>query len=347
MTNLDLFRQTGIRETQAEPVSDFPDEVEQQVTRVRRIGKRLFDVSNCIVTFKEGATAHSSDEWSIEAIESAFCASLPIAQCPTIIADASKAPSLAGHRSVAGAPYIRFYAAHPIVNEESVVVGCVSLIDYAPRAFSDEDKQLLADLSALIARELQMNAMNASQHDLVKKNRNLRRESLIDPVVGTWNRAAITRLFGVEADRCRKEEKPLSLVFAELDFFREINGTHGQPAGDNVLLKAASRLRSCIRPSDALGRYEGEKFMIVLPGASHATVMVVAERMRQAIMTQPEQIGETTLNLTISSGTVSTDLFPSSAIDELITHADMALRSAKNAGHNRIAQAMPANPASV
>jgi diguanylate cyclase (GGDEF)-like protein len=343
MTNLDLSTQTGTREAQAEPISYFSDEVEQQISRVRRIGKRIFDVSNCIVTFKENASGYSNDEWSIEAIEQAFCVSLSIAERLTVIADASREPLLASHRSVVGAPYIRFYAAHPILNEENAVVGSVSLIDYAPRAFSDEDKQLLADLSALIARELQMNAMNASQLDLVKKNRNLRRESLIDPVVGTWNRAAITRLLGVEAERCRKEEKPLSLVFAELDFFREIRDAHGQPAGDHVLLKAASKLRSCIRPSDALGRYEGEKFMIVLPGASHATVMVVAERMRQAVMHQPELIGETTVNLTICSGTVSTDLFPAAAIDELITHADLALRSAKSAGNNRIAQAMPAN----
>lgn len=347
MTNLDLSRQTETRELQQEPVTELPEEVERQVARVRRIGKRLFDVSNCIVTFKESKSGYPNEEWSIEGFEKAFCASLPIAECPTVIADINKEPSLAGHRLVAGAPYIRFYAAHPIINEEGVAVGCVSVVDYAPRAFSDDDKQLLADLSALVGRELQMSAMNASQLDLVKKNRNLRRESLTDPVVGTWNRAAITRLLGVEIERCHKEEKPLSLVFVELDSFMKVKDAHGQPAGDYVLLKAASKLRSCIRPSDALGRYEGEKFMIVLPGASHATVMVVAERMRQALMSQPEQIGDATVNLTICSGTVSTDLFPGAAIDELITHADLALRSAKNAGYNRIAQAMPANSGSL
>src|SRR3954449_2540132 len=105
MTTLDLSTQTtttGMREAQAEPVSELPDEIERQVARVRRLGKRLFDVSNCIVTFKDSASGCSNEEWSVEAYESTFCASLPIAERPVVIADASKEPSLAGHRLVAG-----------------------------------------------------------------------------------------------------------------------------------------------------------------------------------------------------------------------------------------------------
>jgi diguanylate cyclase (GGDEF)-like protein len=132
---------------------------------------------------------------------------------------------------------------------------------------------------------------------------------------------------------------PLSLIVVDLDYFKKINDTYGHPVGDAVLVKAASRLRSCIRPQEALGRYGGEEFLIVLPGSSSNTAMAVAERMRRAIAAQPEVIGETALNLTISAGIASTDLFPTATTEELISRADVALYAAKDAGRNCAIQA--------
>ncbi|MES2935108.1 MAG: sensor domain-containing diguanylate cyclase [Pseudomonadota bacterium] len=319
-------------------------EAEQQelrILRIRRITKRLFGVANCIVSFGQNALAPVANARSMAAIEVAFCASLPLPVEPMIVSDTRAGKWLSNHRFVVGAPYIRFYAAQPIFNDEHIVVGSIALLDYAARAFSEEDRLLLADMGQLVERELHMNEISALQLDLVKKNRHLRRDALIDPVVGTWNRVAITRVLSTEIERCNAEDKSLSLILADLDSLKAVNDVFGLPAGDNVLLKSASRLRSCLRPSDALGRYEGGKFMIVLPGSSHATVMVVAERMRQIVMTQTESIGETAVPLTLSLGTISTDVFPFATIDELITQADLALHSAKNSGRNRVVQALP------
>jgi diguanylate cyclase (GGDEF)-like protein len=323
------------------PAPISPGELEQQILQIRRIGKRMFDAANCIVTLNGAAPAFPAGERSMAALETAFCSSIPAQHKVQVVQDARVDPMLGQHRAVVGAPYIRFYASQPIFNEEQVPIGAVHLIAYAARPFDDEDRQLLADLVALIERALRFDAMNASQIELLKKNRTLRRDSLVDPVIGTWNRAAITRMLATETERCYNEEKPLSVVFADFDSLKHINDTYGHPAADNVLLKFASRLRSCIRPSDVLGRYEGETFMIVLPGASHTAVKVVADRIRQAIIAHPELIGDDPVKLTVSLGTVSTDLFPSAAIDDLITQADIAQRAAKKAGHNRIVHAAP------
>ncbi|HYC43123.1 MAG TPA: GGDEF domain-containing protein, partial [Noviherbaspirillum sp.] len=201
--------------------------------------------------------------------------------------------------------------------------------------------QSLADLAALVERELELRVMNESQLALEKKNKNLRRKSLIDPLIGTWNRGAIMRILTIEAIRCDKAGVPLSLIVADLDYFKKINDTYGHPAGDAVLVKVASRLRSCIRPQEALGRYGGEEFLIVLPGSSHKTAMAVAERMRATIAAQPESINGVALNLTISAGIASTDLFPSVSTEELISKADIALYAAKDAGRNRVITATP------
>ena len=323
------------------PNTISPAEVGQQMLRLRRIGKRLFNVGNCLITLDGIAPNFPVGERSMPALEEAFCASLPVPDAARIVPDTREDAVLSKHRAVIGAPYIRFYAAHPVFNEDQVIIGCVHLLAYAAHPFTDEDRQLLVDFTTMIERELRFNAMNASQIDLIKKNRTLRRDSLVDPVIGTWNRAAITRMLATETERCYNEEKPLSVVLADLDSHKQICDEHGLPAADNILLKFASRLRSCIRPSDALGRYEGETFMIVLPGASQTTVKVVAERIRQVIMKEPESVGDTVVPLSVSLGTVSTDLFPTATIDDLITEADLAQRKAKKSGRNHVFHALP------
>ncbi|HEY0845222.1 MAG TPA: sensor domain-containing diguanylate cyclase [Noviherbaspirillum sp.] len=345
MKNAESVGRDGV--TQAESTALLPEQtdfawgdIDQQLLRIRRIGKKLFEVANCIVRFGNAAPATPDGGRSISAIETAFCYDVQTSESPFVMLDAHDHAALSRHPAVAGAPFIRFFASHPIYNRGKVLVGSICLIDYAPRAFFREgDRQLLADLAALVERELELRSMNASQLDLQKKNKNLRRKSLIDPLIGTWNRGAIMRILTIEAIRCDKAGVPLSLIVADLDYFKKINDTYGHPAGDTVLVKVASRLRSCIRPQEALGRYGGEEFLIVLPGSSHSTAMAVAERMRAAIAAQPEVIGGTTLSLTISAGVASTDIFPSATTEELISRADMALYAAKDAGRNRVVNA--------
>ncbi len=325
----------------AEPADDASMEVDQQLLRIRRIGKRLFGVANCVITFADTSANMPENERSLASIEAAFCQSIPLQPNVIVVSDTRADAVLSQHRLVAGAPYIRFFVAHPIYNNDNAVIGSINLIDYLPRALNEQDRQLLADLASLVERELHLRSMSVTQLDLQKKNKNLRRKSLIDPLIGTWNRGAIMRILTIEAIRCDKLGIPLSLIVADLDFFKKINDTYGHPAGDTVLVKVASRLRSCIRSQEALGRYGGEEFLIVLPGSSHATAMAVGERMRQAVATQPEVIGGAAFNLTISAGVASTDLFPAATTEELISRADVALYAAKDAGRNRVILAQP------
>lgn len=325
----------------AEPTEFAWSDADPQLQRIRRIGKRLFDVADCVITF--GATRpRLAGGDSAAAAETAFCYSMPRSDQPVVMTDTLDYPAIVRRHAVGGASSIRFYASHPVHNQDKVLIGSVNLIDYVPRPFFREgDRQMLADLAALVERELELRSVNALQLDLQKKNKNLRRKSLIDPLIGTWNRGAIMRILTIEAIRCDKAGVPLSLIVADLDYFKKINDTYGHPAGDTVLVKVASRLRSCIRPQEALGRYGGEEFLIVLPGSSHETALAVAERMRVAISSQPETVGSTALNLTISAGVASTDVFPTATTEELISRADMALYAAKDAGRNRVVKATP------
>ncbi|WP_158597977.1 GGDEF domain-containing protein [Noviherbaspirillum saxi] len=321
---------------------EVPLDNDPQLLRIRRIGKKLFDVANCVIAFGNTIPPQLSSDPAANGVETAFCHDISLSDETVVVHDTRRHASLALHPAVNGAPHIRFYASHPVYNQDKVLVGNLSLVDYTPRAlFRESERQMLADLAGLVERELELRSVNASQLDLQKKNKNLRRKSLIDPLIGTWNRGAIMRILTIEAIRCDKAGLPLSLIVADLDYFKKINDTYGHPAGDAVLVKVASRLRSCIRPQEALGRYGGEEFLIVLPGASHATAMTVAERMRAAIAAQPEAIGGTNLNLTISAGVASTDMFPTATTEELISRADVALYAAKDSGRNKVMNATP------
>jgi len=315
-------------------------DIDPQMQRIGRIGQKLFGVANCLITFDSTQPTAPLTVDSPFTRELALCRSVPLQNEPLVVLDTHHHLLFRQQRSAVDVSPVRFYAAYPVYSKDAVLVGRVSLIDYMPRTkFCADDLQMLADLAALVERELALRSMSEWQLHLEKKNKNLRRRSLIDPLIGTWNRGAIMRILTIEAIRCDKAGLPLSLIVADLDYFKKINDTYGHPAGDTVLVKVASRLRSCIRPQEALGRYGGEEFLVVLPGATHSTAMAVAERMRHAIAAQPEVVGGTSLSLTISAGVASTDMFPTATTEELISRADIALHAAKDAGRNCVMQA--------
>ncbi|GGC92876.1 GGDEF domain-containing protein [Undibacterium terreum] len=322
----------------------FAEKFENRLKRFERLGLRLFSVANCMVNFINSPARFDKAERSMAALEVMFCESMPVPEDVVVVPDTRNDPALAENRLVVGAPYIRFYAAQPIWDHAQNLMGSVALIDYQPREFSDEDKHLLSDLAVMIERELALSTMYHAQLELIKQNRNLKRDSLIDPILGTWNKAAIVRSLRLEMDRCSKAEKPLSLIFASLDQSDVIRNTHGIAASDVIMVKIVSRIRSCIRPFDALGRFGNDVFLIVLPGASHLVATAVAERIRLAVMTHPDKIGDAQIALTITAGMISTDTFPNVEPETLISLAEKALLSAKSAGNNRVVQATPMQP---
>jgi diguanylate cyclase (GGDEF)-like protein len=317
---------------------------ETRIGRIERLGVHLFQVANCLVSFGDLSARFDRAENSVIALEALFCDSQAFPEEIKVVSDTRLDSAFSGHRLVVGEPFIRFYAVHPIWDSDGKVVGSLTLIDYKARRFDDEHRLLLADLAVMVERELLLITMHQSQLELIKQNRNLKRESLIDPVLGTWNKGAIIRSLRIEMDRCAKAEKPMALMVASLDQIGTIRDSHGTSASDMVLLKIVSRIRSCLRPFDALGRFGSDIFLIVLPGASHLVATAVAERIRLSVISHPDTIDGKAIELTISAGIISTDVFPNIDPEILVGLAEKALFSAKNSGNNRVVQATPNPP---
>jgi diguanylate cyclase (GGDEF)-like protein len=163
-----------------------------------------------------------------------------------------------------------------------------------------------------------------------------------DPLTGAWNRSAILDFLSRDFARAEREQAPLAVVLADLDHLRDINDRYGQAAGDEVLKEAVRRMRSSIRAYDAVGRYGGEEFLVVLPGSDGLTALYVAERIRENVANVAVDTVEGKIPVTISLGVAAFGADRTDPI-ELLRSADGALAHAKASGHNRSALAAEGN----
>jgi diguanylate cyclase (GGDEF)-like protein len=172
--------------------------------------------------------------------------------------------------------------------------------------------------------------------ELVAAREALREQATRDALTWLWNRPAILEILTRELAKAAREGSAVGLIMADLDHFKQINDSCGHVAGDAVLREAARRMQASVRAYDAAGRYGGEEFLVVMPGATSATAMHLAERLRFAINREPVRLGDRALNITLSLGvTVSAPGRPG-APEALIRAADEALYHAKEAGRNRV-----------
>jgi two-component system cell cycle response regulator len=172
------------------------------------------------------------------------------------------------------------------------------------------------------------------QQKLLDIQEALRHEATHDHLTGLWNRRMVIAHLDRERSRAGRNHRPLAVAVADLDHFKEINDRHGHAAGDEVLKAAAARMRSVLRDYDAIGRYGGEEFLIVMPERTVPEALGIAERAREAVCAESIEAGGAQVTVSLTVG-----LAWSANGDEdgaaLIHAADQALYRAKAAGRNR------------
>jgi diguanylate cyclase (GGDEF)-like protein len=168
----------------------------------------------------------------------------------------------------------------------------------------------------------------------------LRIKTTQDRVTGLWNREALLESLDRELIRSRREGAPLGLVLLDVDDFRLVNDTFGRQAGDSALHQVGQRLRRSLRPYDAVGRYVGNQFLILLPGCDAQTAGNLAERLRTSVSAHPFKLEEGTVRITVSAGvTAAGSLEEMRGADALLRAVEAALCKAKQPGQNSLAMA--------
>lgn len=157
-----------------------------------------------------------------------------------------------------------------------------------------------------------------------------------DDLTQLWNRRAVMAILASELARCGREQSTLAIVLVDLDHFKRINDTYGHLAGDAVLRAVSQRFKSAIRPSDSVGRYGGEEFLLVMPGIPVTEVEERLRQIHQRVCADPIPFGQdASLRSSCSFGVVCIGGDVPS-VEHAISQADAALYGAKARGRNRI-----------
>jgi diguanylate cyclase (GGDEF)-like protein len=171
----------------------------------------------------------------------------------------------------------------------------------------------------------------------VRLNEEVQRQADIDHLTGIYTRRAFMRLAEEAILLHRRSGQPITLLFLDLDHFKRLNDQYGHQAGDAALAHFARLMQGAVRHSDLVGRYGGEEFCLLLPGALPALARQTAERICAALRETPFRFGQHAIPLTVSVGIAPRH--PEESFDSLIRRADVALYEAKRSGRDRIAQA--------
>jgi two-component system cell cycle response regulator len=185
------------------------------------------------------------------------------------------------------------------------------------------------ELLARVERQLYVQTEETELRDL----------ATVDALTRVANRGELCRRAAVEVGRTIRERSSIGVLIADIDHFKSINDHFGHAFGDQVLRAVATELKAHIRDSDFIGRYGGEEFVVLLPGAPPESVAMVAERLRSSIEALSFEGPNGSVRTTISIGgkTWQHDrLATNLAFDVLIEEADQALYHAKSSGRNRV-----------
>lgn len=194
-------------------------------------------------------------------------------------------------------------------------------------------KKLLQEQAVL----LEVKAKELSE--LKKINCKLESISLCDGLTGIPNRRSFNNYIESSWKSCIRSGKPVSLIMADIDYFKAYNDNYGHPKGDECLKKVAKTMASSVkRPMDFVARYGGEEFAVILPETDSNGAIIVAKKIRKDVeaLSLIHEYSQVTNYITISLGVTTVVPDQTYSMEKFICNADIALYKAKSSGRNTV-----------
>ncbi|MCP4761855.1 MAG: diguanylate cyclase [archaeon] len=161
------------------------------------------------------------------------------------------------------------------------------------------------------------------------------KESNHDNFTGLFNKVFFQNTLNQHISLANRNNSDLSVLFLDIDDFKEINDTFGHHSGDIILKNVAQTIKQELRSSDIAARFGGDEFVILMPNTHKINALLLSERLRKTIMKKPMAIQDSNLQITVSGGVAGFPVDDQKA-ENLLNMADSALYRAKGAGKNRI-----------
>ena len=153
----------------------------------------------------------------------------------------------------------------------------------------------------------------------------------VDSLTGLLSRMKIDETLSAEIVRFNRYQRTFSIMLLDIDFFKEINDSYGHLKGDKILVDVTKLLTANVRETDAVGRWGGDEFLIVVPDSDIGATKVLAEKLRKSIAENPS-LSEAFVSVSIGVA----NIIPGETINEIVSRADRALYSAKAGGRNLV-----------
>ncbi|MCK4304133.1 MAG: GGDEF domain-containing protein, partial [Candidatus Eisenbacteria sp.] len=201
------------------------------------------------------------------------------------------------------------------------LIGVLNLSHAVPRTFTEDHLRLLA----LIAGQAAATIQRLLLYD------EMQRLAITDDLTNIYNRRHFLERMQGEIDRARRYATSFSLMFIDIDNFKELNDSYGHQVGDRILTELGTILKHWARSSDIVARYGGEEFIVLLPMTDKPRAVNAAERLRTRVQRHTFYRRK---KLTVSVGVATFDE-DGDTIDQLLGRVDEALYMAKKTGRNR------------
>ncbi len=264
-----------------------------------------------------------------------FCAHAILGSEPMVVPNALEDVRFRDNPLVVGEPFIRFYAGCPLTFGTDMRIGTLCAIDKIPREINEDQLGVLRDLAKVVESEITHVALCDAHRRLIEELEDAERAALVDPLSRLWNRAGGEQLLEREWQSARRDGKPISVAFLDIDHFKGVNDRYGHQVGDQVLKHFARVILANQRPYDIVSRWGGEEFVIAMPGCDKRDLFNALEHLITAIRKTLLQTKDGPIPTTASIG--GHTAYPSRGDDLMVAleRADRSMYAAKDAGRDR------------
>ncbi|WP_420591300.1 diguanylate cyclase [Bacterioplanoides sp.] len=288
---------------------------EERFERITRLAKRLFNTPFAAVTLIDQDRQWFKSIQGIDIQETtrdiSFCGHTILSQEAFIVNDAAADPRFADNPLVAGPPFVRFYAGFPITLPGGHRIGTLCILDQQARSFSADDIASLQDLAHIVQTEI------ASQQ-----------AAIIDDLTQIFNRRGFSLLGDKALANAQRYQWACSLVYFDLNKFKNINDQFGHAVGDEVLTNFCTLLNNNMRGSDIFARIGGDEFVALLLNTDKTQAKNKVKRIRE-VVAEYNQYNPEDVAIHFSSGVVEFTTGKHEHLSDLMAEGDRLMYQCK------------------